>query len=399
MYSSAPNPPEVEAVARRAQAQATRLATAHGARPAGSAAEQNAQAECAGFLEGLGWQVERLPVKFAPPGFYPWVSLCGLALAAGAALLPVLPWVNLGLPLLGLLLPDLARGYTGWRRRSAQSDNLLARQPGFRADKAALLLVAHLDTAPASGLPHPALIWLNQRNLNLYQRLGMLLAALGAVLALGLTFPAALVSLASAVGLSAGLLIVGLDLWAQLGGSGQHAPGANDNASGVGLALALAEQVSAGKAPNRQVAVLLTSAEETGLHGAQAFASQGVLNPAQTRVLNLDMLGAGDTLRYIEKDGGMRPLRSDSQMNQWITQAVPQARPLWHLMHSSDLAAFLRHGYRATALQVTGSAAADLAYHTRQDLPEQLTAQAFILAAGGALGVIRVFTTESNHSS
>lgn len=81
-----------------------------------------------------------------------------------------------------------------------------------------------------------------------------------------------------------------------LGGMGQEAyfPGANDNASGVAMMMALAKQIK--KQPLKHTIVFVAFAgEEAGLMGSTYFVSSDLL-PLQKIdfVLNLDIMGSGD---------------------------------------------------------------------------------------------------------
>jgi hypothetical protein len=85
---------------------------------------------------------------------------------------------------------------------------------------------------------------------------------------------------------------------------GSRFPGALDNASGVGLALALAEALAEGGAPV-DFAALFTDGEEAGLSGARAFASAPPFPLAGVDVINIDMVGsASDTEYSVYSSGG-----------------------------------------------------------------------------------------------
>ncbi len=106
-----------------------------------------------------------------------------------------------------------------------------------------------------------------------------------------------------------------LEIWVQLFQRGRHSPGANDNASGVGVALALAEHFAVHPPIRIRMGFLFTGVEETGMHGAESFAAILNRTPDDNMVMGLDMVGAGDVLRFITKDGILFPMRKDTRLN------------------------------------------------------------------------------------
>jgi hypothetical protein len=73
---------------------------------------------------------------------------------------------------------------------------------------------------------------------------------------------------------------------------GRLYPGADDNASGVAVALAAARELGRRRHLARPIVFLFAAAEEIGLHGAHAYAAEPVWPLERTRaVVNLDMVG------------------------------------------------------------------------------------------------------------
>ncbi|MCB9560931.1 MAG: M20/M25/M40 family metallo-hydrolase [Kofleriaceae bacterium] len=69
-------------------------------------------------------------------------------------------------------------------------------------------------------------------------------------------------------------------------------PGADDNASGVAVALGVARDLAARRDVAGRVVFVFTGAEELGLYGARAYAEAPAYPLGQTRVvINLDMVG------------------------------------------------------------------------------------------------------------
>lgn len=376
--SVAPPPPRIQPYLalpdRRAEASLAPQAGAHiahlvdiiGPRPAGSPAEREAGDYVAAELQRLGYAVERQPVAFAPhAGFTPWFALGGLSLALAAWALPTWPLLAFISLATIILLPEWVRVASRLRPRTALSQNVIA-YTAAPADAPTLIVCAHLDSAPATALRLPLLRALHQQIMFLNLRTAWAVAALAGLMLLGLPLPGLVLTLGSAVGIVAGASWIALEFGAQLGGPRTYAPGANDNASGAAVALAVAERLMAEPTSRLRVGFLFTGAEETGLHGAEAFAAT-VPPGARIAVLNLDMVGAGRDLIALTHDGALWTVETDPHLNALIRESDPDVRGRVFRLRSGDHAPFLRRGIRAGALQACGHAEADLAYHTPSD--------------------------------
>ncbi len=163
----------------------------------------------------------------------------------------------------------------------------------------------------------------------------------------------------------AGTWLVFTQLIDQLSAQGKYSPGAQDNASGVAVLMAIAERL--GSAFAVPIAYLITSAEETGMHGADAFASAFPADQQKPAVLCLDMVGAGNKLFYITGDSTFFPLSTSAELNNLLRIADPSLHGLWYTLRSGDFTAFLRHGFAASALQSGGSVDLEITYHTAMD--------------------------------
>ncbi len=298
-----------------------------GPRPAGKAAEAQARDFIEAALESWGYEVQRTPIQFAPiPRFYPIYPLAGFLLAVGSWFVTVVPWLVILLPLLGTLLPEITIWTIQRRPRTAYSENLHA-YLGEKGPGPTLILCAHVDTAPASGFRSALGLALQGRWFNIFQRMAIALAAVAALSWIGFTIPFILLNLIRVFGTLTGAWLLMSEAWRQLGGRGDYSPGAVDNASGVGLLLAMAEQFAEMPPEGLRPGFLFTGAEETGMHGARSFASG--LEPGQKDqlfVLNVDMVGAGDVLRVVTSEGIIKKRLTDPRLNRILFEAAPAAR-------------------------------------------------------------------------
>jgi hypothetical protein len=93
---------------------------------------------------------------------------------------------------------------------------------------------------------------------------------------------------------------------------GEDVPGASDNASGTAVAVQLAAECAARPLAHTQVDLLITSCEESGILGAQAYARGARDRVAGTIFLNFDTVGGDVPLTYVMREGTTVP-RGPSQ--------------------------------------------------------------------------------------
>ena len=262
---------EREKIAGRAHELAVELVQRFGPRPAGSSAETEARSWIAQKLSQWGYHTQFQSVLFPPyPQMAFTIPLAGVLLAMGAWLVAPFPFLPLLAPLGFYFLPYLLRLEIKGRKCTEHSENLIA-VPVCPESARRMLLVAHLDSAPARNMSGIALR-LYSRSLDVGQRTAFAIAAGGALQLLGIHLPVGVLIFFGILGtLSGGWLTVG-ELWNQMKRTKKFSPGGNDNASGVGVVLALAEYFSTRPGSNVCLNVLITTAEETGLHGARTFA-------------------------------------------------------------------------------------------------------------------------------
>jgi hypothetical protein len=186
-------------------------------------------------------------------------------------------------------------GRLQWIRRflpAGTGTNVIARLPAAGERRRTLVLVAHHDAA------HTGLIW-NKR----------LQAATGGSFA---GFPALAFGLAAARrtrGLGRALLAALIALQADVARS-PVVPGANDNATGVAAALALAERWAREPLPGCEVIALFSGCEESGMGGMAAWLHEEDerLDPETTLALGLDTLGSGEPV-VARAEGPLWPTR------------------------------------------------------------------------------------------
>ncbi|MCJ7624305.1 MAG: M28 family metallopeptidase [Anaerolineaceae bacterium] len=144
----------------------------------------------------------------------------------------------------------------------------------------------------------------------------------------------------------------------------QYSKGANDNAAGVGSVLALAEYYSKNPPKRLRLGFLFTGAEETGTHGAKVFARQLAKICGKKFVVNLDMVGSGETQCFVGKEGSLFARRTDRKLNRLLMDVNPEMKSIQYLFRSGNFSPFIKLGIPATSIETTGSQEATIAYHS-----------------------------------
>ena len=240
----------------------------------------------------------------------------------------------------------------------ADSENVVASISASGEEKRTLVLVSHLDSSRSGILFHPDVA-------PQLRKLTALISAAVAVRAFG-TFERT----------SKAILAAGLALLAEREIRGRDVPGANDNASGVAVATALARELASAPLETTRVVFLATGCEESGTGGMRAFLDAHRGEWEDWLFLNLDGVGAPATLRYLPREGMLRILGADSGLIR-VCEETARNHPELGL-HAAEVLAGLT--YDATPVMARGGRAITLSaqdrtipnYHSAQDVPENL---------------------------
>jgi acetylornithine deacetylase/succinyl-diaminopimelate desuccinylase-like protein len=168
------------------------------------------------------------------------------------------------------------------------------------APRQRVCLVGHMDSTRYGLLFHPRAV----RHLGL---LTAIPAASALVLAAGpllrrLPGEARAVRRAALAGLAFSLIML-----AEREIRGDDVPGASDNASGTAVAMQLAAECAARPLGGTTVDLLITTCEESGLLGAQAYARGPRERIDGTLFVNFDTVGGDVPLTYIRREGSTVP--------------------------------------------------------------------------------------------
>jgi Zn-dependent M28 family amino/carboxypeptidase len=159
--------------------------------------------------------------------------------------------------------------------------------------------------------------------------------------------------------------------------------GADDNASGVAVALAVARDLAARHDVRGRVVFVFTGAEEIDLDGARAFVADPPFPLREIRVaINLDMVGRHLFASAVDEDGGLAAVGLNDDLDVGdaaraaathagihLVEAMPGMLSLVGQDHRSDDWAFRDRGVIAVHL----STGINGEYHTPRDTADRLS--------------------------
>jgi hypothetical protein len=374
--------------------------------PRGSAtqAEKQAAEYTLNELKSLGIEDAKLEPFIGLRSIWLFVALAsGFALVGHAAF-----WLLRGpagnYP--ALLVSLLAFGLSGfmlWRKFTfrdyplrnslphGQSQNVVAVIPPAGDVKRRVVLVSHLDS-------HRAVFWFATNILVI------LFAFLSIVTIYGVYLAMLLYSLAilTQVQFFAWLGLI-LALFHFLGwftgvtaDLGKYSPGANDNASGVGTILALAERLRREPLQITEIWLAFTGCEESGCDGMLSLIKEhgGMLREAL--FIDLEMVGIGDGIRYIQDEGNLKRNHIAKDVEA-IVQEVGEPFGI-NPASTPPVGAFTEggtlweHGYKAVCLSAQFKNTPILPeWHRLTDTPDRLQVEALERIHSLVLALLRRF--------
>lgn len=297
-------------------------------------------------LQNLGYQVEEQ--EFLAPTTFSWTFVFIYLLPATALLAGLVNlWLGASLALLGALLFFLELNTVEVVSRimpKGKSRNVIARTPGAEG-KRPVVLVAHVDSSKAAMNFSPQMVK--------GFRTSFLIMVYSVILSSVLQVAAALIGQRFLLWFSlpfVAYLLVNIGFMLHREQWNRYTDGANDNASGVGVALALAEQMR-GRLQNSSLWCVITGAEEAGTFGMIRFLARYGHGLKDAVFINLDNIGAG-TVHFMSGEGMFPTFKSSPELLEACHQ-VQRDNPslgvkqgVYNLMSTDALPALVR-GYRA----------------------------------------------------
>jgi hypothetical protein len=278
----------------------------------------------------------------------------------------------------GLALGALAALALEGDLRVTPVSNLLARRPSGNVvasvapadeERQRICLGGHLDTTRSGLMFHPRVV---PHLRTLFQAPVLSAAIVGADPVLR-RLPGARALRAAAI---AGL-VFGLVLLAERELRGQDVPGANDNASGCGVAAQLLAECAAQPLRHTRVDLLLSGCEESGVLGAQSYVRSRRAHGARVVLINFDSVGGDAPVRYVLGEGMSLPRPATRRLVALVEQ-IAERRPELGLSPAADTAALttdatvaLAHGCEAITFLARGETIPN--YHWPTDTYENVS--------------------------
>jgi hypothetical protein len=354
------------------------LAGVIGPRGSTTEGERRGSAYCHDVLAQLGLNPRQEPFQSARSIYHPHLiaaltmlaayllyPLGGRATAAIAALLSL---AALASDLLELSFRD-----NPLRRRipKGPSQNVVALIPPQEEHRQDLILIGHVDSH------RTPLIFRSPRWVAAYTLFTTvafiaflaqtLLFLLGAATRWAWVWPAA------APGAVCALLLLALCLQAD---RTPFSPGANDNASGAGLVLALAEALRDSPLRHTRVWAVCTGCEEVQHYGAADFFARHRAEFRRPVALVFEMLGC-DGPAWLVREGIVIPFRADPRLVA-LAEELARAHPEWGAFPArisggnTEMADALRAGVPAITLMGIGRRGEKPYWHRIDDTPDKM---------------------------
>ncbi len=336
----------------RAMEHITALGSGIGPRPPTSQGEREAADYVGQEMQRLGGSVSQQSFPAARTFSHPFLVIYSLGTLAGALTI-WWPAVGVGLGLVALALFWLEVDTRGpvWRLCSAgQSVNVIGRFAAHVRRKRLVVVTAHHDTSRS------ALLFAPNRVAGF--RVSFLAMAASFVLIPCLALGASLLAgapgrvLALLAGLPALYLLLSVVVLVHRELFGSEVAGANDNASGVGVMLELAQHLPL---QHTEVWLVSTGAEEAGCLGAMHLVAEHGEELGEARFINLDNIGAGNP-RYTTHEGMLTRFASDPELVEQAglvasTYSELGFAPVSNTIMSTDAVALMARGHRAISLR------------------------------------------------
>ena len=272
------------------------------------------------------------------------------------------------------------------------SQNVVAVLPPSKEPLARLVLTTHLDSS-RSGLAF------DPKQVKGFRRNILVASAAAAASTIAWLLPRPLRRLISLA--CSAVFATSLAVLAQREVAGTDVEGANDNASGVGVLLAIAESLAAAPLENTEVWFVFTGCEESGLIGMNAFLDRHSNNLEDAWFIGLDSVGGRDTQTiWVRESSILEPLQADltlTRLCEEVSKEQPGIRARegdWRTAGLDTDAAAVR-GHRVLSIMALTDDELLPNWHWPTDVYDELDEDALRRCFDFAIGVVRRFDEQA----
>jgi peptidase M28-like protein len=210
------------------------------------------------------------------------------------------------------------------------SANVVASVPPAAEERQRICVAGHLDSTRSGLMFHPRVV----PHLRLLFQTPVVSAVVAAANPLLRHLPGGRTAHAGSIaGIASGLALLAEREW-----RGEDVPGANDNASGCGVAAQLIAECAAKPLRHTTVELLLTGCEESGVLGAQAYVRRRRDSGKPLVMINFDSVGGPAPVRYVLGEG-MAVTRPATERLVRLVDQIAARRPELGLIPAADTGA------------------------------------------------------------
>ncbi len=327
---------------------------------------------------------------------YPYI-LIYLTSVAGAIFLllhrPVISILLTGIGAVTFFLENTSFELVASLLPKRTSSNVIGYIPAARGHKKRVIVTAHYDSSRSGIMFSPSFVK-GFRN----TFIGLVISLFSMFILTAMYWITHVVWLKILVGILAldPLVTVGLLIHREIKGDYTH--GANDNASGVGVLLGIAEKFKKEPLANTELYLVATGAEEVGMVGMAAFVklNQKLLNDAL--IINIDNCGAGQ-VAYIVEEGMIKKYPAEhglvAMADQLRKKGFENVKPRVFTTMSTDALVPLARGYKSMSIMAFDHEGILPNWHWETDIFENVQPAAVNLAYDFTSELIK--TIDSNN--
>lgn len=166
---------------------------------------------------------------------------------------------------------------------------------------------------------------------------------------------------------------------------GPYSPGANDNASAVGLVLTLAERLKQQPLTTTKVWLAFTGCEETGCDGILKFLDDYGDELDDALFVDFELVGIGTHLAYIQREGVIHkthiPAQVESMLYRLGEEYGIKSLDAGKFAAFTEMGAVWEHGYKGVCLLLQPDDSPSMPeWHRLTDLPDRLQPESLDMA-------------------